>query len=330
MSNSSEKINFLVGLPALSDIRKVYIIPFLVNSMKTNRGALILVLVFAFSLLAISTISAAQAPLAITGRVITHPEEPLFGFGAPYPILGSDRSNVLTAEINNQNKIEIAFNYPGAYTYQEGYYWNPSTLSWVQYQFPQPTVTTDAKWIGENAAITLDVDPNSLISSGLSQIYIVAYFCKRDSNNEWKCGCSLDSCSHWNLQTIGDAPPPSIPPAPKIVVTSDDGSTLLADFNEDGNIALKGSCEVSTSCDTVPVGSYAITNTAGEVVAYIDDQGNLCAEGGSCTGGETTCPDPTQESQTIFSVGPNDASSPTITIDNTGALCFKGTLTTLE
>ena len=65
----------------------------------------------------------------------------------------------------------------------------------------------------------------------------------------------------------------------------------LGDF---GNIALMGTCSVSSNC-VAPSGSLVFGNSTDNSTAYIDMSGNLCLESGSCSDGASSC-NPTTDS----------------------------------
>ena len=61
----------------------------------------------------------------------------------------------------------------------------------------------------------------------------------------------------------------------------------VAWFGDRGNIVLKGPCQVKPTC-TPPADSFIFKNSAGDTVAYIDINGNLCIETGDCLS-STSC-----------------------------------------
>jgi hypothetical protein len=96
---------------------------------------------------------------------------------------------------------------------------------------------------------------------------------------------------------------------------------IVARFSECGKVLLNGQCSIQFSCAAAPTSSFKIKNINNEVVAYIDNLGNLCVQGGSCSQASPNC----NVANTAFSIK-NSEEKKTITIDQNGALCFVGGL----
>ena len=56
----------------------------------------------------------------------------------------------------------------------------------------------------------------------------------------------------------------------------------VASFDMLGNVALKGTCSVSSNC-IAPTDSFIFKNSAGDIVAYVGPTGYLCIETGDCS-----------------------------------------------
>lgn len=98
------------------------------------------------------------------------------------------------------------------------------------------------------------------------------------------------------------------------------GKNVLS-FDSEGDIVLAESCISGGSCDNPPEDSFIIKNSAHEIVAYIDDDGNLCIENGDCSDLSSDCDSPVGDSFIIKDDGEN-----VIYIDSTGDLCLTGQL----
>ena len=98
----------------------------------------------------------------------------------------------------------------------------------------------------------------------------------------------------------------------------------VASFYENGNIVLKGACKPSSIC--IPPSdsfSFVLQNTAGETVAYIDSNGNLCIESGACSDKSSSCNPSSSDPFVIKDKNNNNVAY----IGNSGSLCLIGTLT---
>lgn len=93
----------------------------------------------------------------------------------------------------------------------------------------------------------------------------------------------------------------------------------LGDF---GNIALMGTCSISSNC-VAPSGSFIIANSTDDSTAYIDLSGNLCLESGSCSDSASSC-NPTTDAFIVQNTTGYNMSY----IDFNGNLCLKGGLYT--
>lgn len=97
----------------------------------------------------------------------------------------------------------------------------------------------------------------------------------------------------------------------------DSSGNNVAWLGDYGNIVLKGTCSI-TPCSEPADGSFVIRDSSNEVVAYIDTNGNLCAESGSCSSSSTCSP-----SGDAFIIKDEYDSSVTY-IEYDGELCFVG------
>ncbi|MCD4771682.1 hypothetical protein K8R30_04700 [archaeon] len=66
------------------------------------------------------------------------------------------------------------------------------------------------------------------------------------------------------------------------------GSEVVAAFLGNGGLNLKGDCSISANC-TAPQNSLIFQDTSNTTVAYIDSDGNICLESGSCNDNQTSC-----------------------------------------
>ncbi|PIU69156.1 hypothetical protein COS81_01190, partial [candidate division WWE3 bacterium CG06_land_8_20_14_3_00_42_16] len=55
----------------------------------------------------------------------------------------------------------------------------------------------------------------------------------------------------------------------------------VASINALGTMVLKGTCSAGSAC-TAPANSFIVQNATGETVGYVDSNGNLCVETGTC------------------------------------------------
>jgi len=94
----------------------------------------------------------------------------------------------------------------------------------------------------------------------------------------------------------------------------------VAWLGDSGNIVLKGTCSISTNC-VAPDGSLIIANSTDDSTAYIDLNGNLCLESGSCTDMAGSC-NPTRDAFIIQNTTGYNMSY----IDFNGNLCLTGGL----
>ena len=76
-------------------------------------------------------------------------------------------------------------------------------------------------------------------------------------------------------------------------IVQNSSASDVAWLGDSGNIVLKGTCSISTNC-VAPDGSLIIANSTDDSTAYIDLNGNLCLESGSCTDQSAFC-NPTRD-----------------------------------
>tara|TARA_Y100000310_G_C20700529_1_gene829387 strand:- start:6394 stop:8199 length:1806 start_codon:yes stop_codon:yes gene_type:complete len=95
---------------------------------------------------------------------------------------------------------------------------------------------------------------------------------------------------------------------------------VVANFDNLGNLFLSQDCNVKSICNP-PEDSFQIQNTQGDVVAYIDSNGDLCLENGKCEDKKQSC-----DSTNLAFAIKNSNNEIQSYIDNNGELCLKGTL----
>jgi parallel beta-helix repeat protein len=100
----------------------------------------------------------------------------------------------------------------------------------------------------------------------------------------------------------------------------EDGGLVVASFMLNGDLNLKGNCSISANCNA-PSNSLIIYNSNNETTAYIDSNGNLCLEGGSCIDNQANC----NPSTNAFLIQ-NDLGTNLSYINFTGGLCLTGDL----
>jgi len=110
------------------------------------------------------------------------------------------------------------------------------------------------------------------------------------------------------------------PPPPQKFIFKNSLGQNVASFDESGNLILKGTCSVKSSC-SAPSNSFIFRNNLRETIAYIDPSGNLCIENGDCKGGDTC------GSKNNAFVIRNSNGNIVSYIDSTGRLCLIGGLT---
>ena len=101
----------------------------------------------------------------------------------------------------------------------------------------------------------------------------------------------------------------------------DSAGANVASVNALGTMVLKGTCSAGGAC-TAPANSFIVQNSAGETVGYVDSNGNLCVETGTCSDLSANCNSPAGDAFMVQdSAGGNVAY-----IDQTGDLCLTGYL----
>jgi C1A family cysteine protease len=107
---------------------------------------------------------------------------------------------------------------------------------------------------------------------------------------------------------------------PRFYVDSKNGRVAI--FNMEGEIFLRGTCTVAGSCNAIDP-AFAIRDLAGNLIAKIDNGGNLCVLRGSCTQPSTSCvAGPRDFAITKIGAWNNE---PAIVIGENG-LCFIGAI----
>lgn len=148
------------------------------------------------------------------------------------------------------------------------------------------------------------LNPGEFNSSCVAEttVQVVNVCCKKGT--ECKEGCS--ECE--NIEFI-----------PVFRVKDDWGKTVAA-FDSDGSFALIGNCSVGV-CDDISSALFVVKSVGGEVVAYIDDNGDLCLESGDCFDQSANCNAPDGS----FVI--KDGSDVDVAyIDSSGGLCLTGFL----
>jgi hypothetical protein len=87
-----------------------------------------------------------------------------------------------------------------------------------------------------------------------------------------------------------------------------------------GNIVLKGTCSISSNC-TAPSGSLIFSNATDNSTGYMDLDGNLCLESGSCSDMASSC-NPSRDAFIVQNTTGYNMSY----IDTNGNLCLTGGL----
>ncbi len=100
-----------------------------------------------------------------------------------------------------------------------------------------------------------------------------------------------------------------------------DAGEDVAKFYYNGDIWLNGACQIQGTCSNNNV-LYEFVSS-GQVIGYVDTDGNLCVEDGTCDGGQSGCGEGTLDA---FLVQDSEGLT-TISIDPTDGLCFSGALT---
>ncbi len=94
-------------------------------------------------------------------------------------------------------------------------------------------------------------------------------------------------------------------------------------LDESGNMILKGSCISGGACAN-PLDAFVLKNSAGtDVVAYVDNSGNLCIEESKCDVKDADC----SIAPTGSLVFKNSENTVIGYLDNAGNLCLRGSLT---
>lgn len=95
---------------------------------------------------------------------------------------------------------------------------------------------------------------------------------------------------------------------------------IVADFDNFGNLNLKGTCSVSQEC-IAPKNSFIVQNSNYETVAYISSEGNLCLEKDNCSNYYQQNCNPSNDAFIIQNKNLNISY-----IDFQGKLCLTGNL----
>ncbi|MBN2053182.1 hypothetical protein JW756_06790 [Candidatus Woesearchaeota archaeon] len=104
-------------------------------------------------------------------------------------------------------------------------------------------------------------------------------------------------------------------------VIKDHTGQNVSKFDETGNIILRGTCTASANC-VAPTSSFVLKGSGGDVVAYIDINGNLCIEDTNCNAFDSDCSAAGTDSFVI-----KDSSQQNVMfINNAGVMCLLGNL----
>ncbi len=99
----------------------------------------------------------------------------------------------------------------------------------------------------------------------------------------------------------------------------DSSENIVAWLGNEGNIVLKGDLHTETDCDS-PVGESFLFKDSGDIIAYIDSNGDMCIEGLK-TEEAVNCDSPTGDSFIVKDSGTNK-----IYVEQDGDLCLIGKL----
>jgi hypothetical protein len=102
-------------------------------------------------------------------------------------------------------------------------------------------------------------------------------------------------------------------------IVEDPSENSVAIFSNSGDVVLDGSCNAVPDCVSSGDDAFVVKNLADEIVAYVDNGGNLCLEDGDCVGGDD-CSEPDDGSFIIK----NKYGEIVSYIGATGDLCLKG------
>lgn len=160
-----------------------------------------------------------------------------------------------------------------------------------------------------NASSTYVFNFSANLSNSSIVVALVDIYNEVDEINE------TNNLAYWT-NTTSAAPPND---TNKFIIQNSSGSNVswLGDW---GNIALKGTCSISSNC-VAPSGSLVISNSTDNSTAYMDPSGNLCLESGSCSAQSGSC-NPTIDSFLIQNTTGHNMSY----ISSNGNLCFTGGL----
>ena len=97
-----------------------------------------------------------------------------------------------------------------------------------------------------------------------------------------------DKNKSYTYTSMAHAPTSIISEISELFSFKNSTGSKVAQFSADGNLTLKGECSVSANC-VAPSNSLIFIDSNNETTAYIDEDGNLCIESGSCSDGQTSC-----------------------------------------
>ena len=121
------------------------------------------------------------------------------GFGAPYDVLSSAQTLLLTAECDTTTNTVTAQTGSGSnlqYIYELGYRWGGTQWQQITHTIGS-RAGTGVPWFVGSARANFTVSPQELTDGG----FYVAYICSW-TGSQWKCGCSDQLCAtpKWQLQ----------------------------------------------------------------------------------------------------------------------------------
>jgi hypothetical protein len=157
-----------------------------------------------------------------TGAAIQYVPE---GYAPPQDVFDNDKQIFFLKDyiINlgeNENTVSLSpsVNHAGSYVYKYGYYYSPQQQKWIEFEYPQKTVS-GSNWIKETANTYLSISAGNLVAG---ENYVISYSCKKH-DGQWKCGCrDKYICGYWMLNTFVyrmlDLPPEPVPPGSPILM----------------------------------------------------------------------------------------------------------------
>ncbi|MEA3449532.1 MAG: hypothetical protein U9Q85_00930, partial [Patescibacteria group bacterium] len=266
------------------------------------------------------------------------------GFGAAYDV--DNPTDLLIKgscdDTGNSATFTIGDGSSDTYIYNKGYFYRSG--AWQEINI-NPNGAISGNWLIGSAQTTINLNTSELDVNN----HIVAYTCKRQVDNSWKCGCADSACTnkYWQVQRfkIDSTPPPP--------VTCSDGTPLNTCSisqpdpyycNNSGNIVEDcGECGCSNNWNCESDGTCTDPNICIPTLVCTDYPGQ-CGTGMSdgcdnildcstnCSGLEICCNDNCQTTACSNSSACDDFDNCTTdTCQNAGtctAVCQNTTITT--